>query len=479
MRKLSIILILIYYIWTLNPNGTLFDLHSYQYSYYNLLTDSLLKKHLYIDIKPPIELLNSPDPYDPYTRKNPNPYIGDLSLYKEKLFLYSGVAPAIVLFLPYRFITGLRLSEPLACLIFMFGSFLFSVSILHKIKMKYFKTIPDWMLFLSYLSLGICNVAPYLFRRALFYEVAISGGCFFLVGGVYFALQALENSSRKNLILTSLFLGLTVGSRPNLIFASILIPIVLYLIKKENKLTKEKLQSILAPYAFILLLLGIYNYLRFDSFIDFGHRYQIGYVNLMKERIFSPEMFLSNCYIYFLKPVVISSKFPFFEISFWAAPIHEKLWKWEKMIGILYYFPPSFMPIYLLVNYKKIKSFQNNSFPQNEILIISTPVITSLTTLLFLVFQTFRYYADFMTLLVLISMISWFYLFQAIDFFNMSKSDFMFLSTTLIAVGIIFSLAFSIVGCFDGLKAQNPSQFEELKSFFTPISKLLLLLGYK
>src|SRR5437867_2654538 len=74
---------------------------------------------------------------------------------------------------------------------------------------------------LAYLTLGLANVAPFILRAPYVYEVAIAGGYFFLTGSALFFASAGDGggASMRRLSLGSLFLGLAVGCRPNLLVA--------------------------------------------------------------------------------------------------------------------------------------------------------------------------------------------------------------------------------------------------------------------
>ena len=69
---------------------------------YNLLARGLLSGHLYADTEAPPILAQLSDPYDPATnrvaRVDPRYRLHDFSYYRGRLYLYFGIAPALLVF---------------------------------------------------------------------------------------------------------------------------------------------------------------------------------------------------------------------------------------------------------------------------------------------------------------------------------------------------------------------------------------------
>ena len=78
------------------------------------------------------------------------------------------------------------------------------------------------------------------------------------------------------LVLGSLFLGLSVGSRPHFIACSFVLIVLmqskLFLGISRLSLRQKTFSTIalLLPFVVCLVLLGVYNYLRFDDPFEFG-----------------------------------------------------------------------------------------------------------------------------------------------------------------------------------------------------------------
>src|ERR1035438_1482214 len=87
--------------------------------YYALLTDAFLAGQTSLLVQPAAELLALPDPYD--SSANGRFRLHDASLYHGKYYLYFGPTPALVLFLPYKVLTGSHLPARVAVASFCAG----------------------------------------------------------------------------------------------------------------------------------------------------------------------------------------------------------------------------------------------------------------------------------------------------------------------------------------------------------------------
>ncbi|MBI3308848.1 MAG: hypothetical protein HYZ79_05700, partial [Candidatus Melainabacteria bacterium] len=165
----------------------------------------------------------------------------DLTLYKGKLYLYFGPVPAVLLNLPFYLFTKHYIPDNLSVFIFAVGILIWGGLILEHIRVHYFKQIPEWIILFGIGVIGFADLAPFLLRRSLAYEVAISSGCFFLLGAIYFIIKGFQGNKlkMKTLMFASLFIGLACGTRLNFILpAAFLQMFILYRILRTEKLKK-------------------------------------------------------------------------------------------------------------------------------------------------------------------------------------------------------------------------------------------------
>jgi len=262
--------------------------------YSHLMTDALLKKQLHLDVEVPKVLLETERPYDYVNRTNlgivqsgrtyldtlENVIIPDMSLYKGKFYSYFGMAPVIVLFAPYKLITGNYLPNSIGA--FLFGSIATILLMLlwKQITQTYLKKLPYFFFLIGGATLYASSLIPIVLTIHYFNIIAQFSALAFIILGVIMLLQAKEKLSPKFLFISSLSFALAVACRPSALFWSILIPVMLWDKRKELINTAGNLLAITIPFFTIGSILARYNYARFDSFFEFGAAYQMVTINL-------------------------------------------------------------------------------------------------------------------------------------------------------------------------------------------------------
>ena len=294
------------YIWT-STSGKISSWASTT-SYYDMLADAFLHGQTDLLVKPDPHLLTLPNPYDPVA--NMRYRLHDASLYRGKYYLYWGPVPGLLL-APVKWVrNAVSVSEAEtwltavfhgrvrwvrnavtvgdAYLVFAFaiGEVVFSALLLLALWRRLFYGSPWWSIIPGVLVAGLGTPMPYLFGRAAIYEAAIIAGQYFLVGGTYWAFTALQTGrfSSRRLFLAGVFWSSAVGSRVSLVFAvAILSLLVVWRISCEDtgrildRLCLPKLRAFVTPLLIGAMLLGLYNYIRFGSWSEFGMGYQLAW----------------------------------------------------------------------------------------------------------------------------------------------------------------------------------------------------------
>jgi hypothetical protein len=288
--------------------------------YNKYLVDALISGKANIDYEHPEELLNAKYPYSRQWLKL-NGYAekvnfeGDLSYYKGKFYIYYGVVPAALLYLPYKLITGSYLSHYAG--IFLFTSIaVFFLALLWRFFVK--KHLPDARFAFVLLSFWALFFVSHLFaniRSPGHYTVVAVAGFAFLIFGTFLLLKSVdkENINRLQLFFACLCFALSVGCRPDMVFASVLVPAVLWK-RRSWKLAVFTL----IPYIMVAIPQCFYNYVRFDSILEFGHKYCIGAGSGPAADSFDPlgkirRMFLILIF-YVFRLYEYSFHFPFVEL---------------------------------------------------------------------------------------------------------------------------------------------------------------------
>lgn len=476
-RLLLLAIIFIFYVWTTTAGTFTFRYGDSQSNYYALLADAFLKGQLHLPISPPSGLLGLPDPYDPIANRDFRwQGFHDLSLYKGRLYLYFGPTPALILFLPFKLLTKLNMPVNLAILISTLGTLVFATALLIHLKECYFPKFPNWSFLFSIAVIGLVNLSPFLLRCQGPYDVAISSACMFLTGSIYYFCRAASHTDLdlRMLKLGSVFLGLAVGSRLYFIFAAISILFLIWFTKlRENNKLKDLFKSravkaLVTPFFICLLVLSVYNYLRFDSFTENGNKYSL---TSFLAKFVAPSSIIPNLRSYLLQAPAINPTFPFIHATYWKPSFHldEGL---ERIVGLPFGFP-FILLLFAGLLASKDTTTEATTFPHFEFKIILAPAIINFILLMSFQYVTMRYIADYMTLLILAACIVWFHLDPKLTHHLKSKRLLRTLAIILATISILNGLAFSITGLNHGLNFQNPKEFQKLESYFKPVSNIL------
>ncbi len=255
--------------WICGPAG---NWHGQTSEYYQLLTDAFLAGQTSLLVQPPAQLLALPDPYDPAA----NAYLRlhDASLYHGKYYLYFGPTPAIVLFLPYKILTGSHLPSRIAVALFCASGFACSCALFFLLSKREKWNYPGWFASAAVLSLGTAPGIIFLLVRPSFYEVAISAGYCFMMAGFLFAAHSLDQNSPRTASLPAagICFGLAAGCRPDLALPAIL---MVLLVTWRVRSHKTRALGFVGPVVLCGALLAWYNYARFQNPFELGVRYQL------------------------------------------------------------------------------------------------------------------------------------------------------------------------------------------------------------
>lgn len=463
-RLLTLFFIASFYFF-ISTNGT-FSYNLNQHTHYNTLADSFLNGKLALPYKVPEGLLALKNPYDPIANK-PFRWGGfhDLSLYKEKFYLYFGPSAIVTAYIPFKLFTGKRLPDNLAIFIFTTGSLILGSLIIFSLKKKYFQNIPEWIILLSICVFGFSNVSPFLLSSPYPYEVAISSATFYLLGSIFFLMTALtkENNNTKYFLLGGIFLGLVPGGRFYFTFACLIL--ILFLLKKTaapnifNSLSNSQAKAIIISFFICLFLMFIYNYLRFGNFLENGSKYLLTY---FPPKLIDIQSVIPNSYSHIFQPIVIKSNFPFIYTEYWKpyfvpGYLGEGA---EKICGFIFSAPfVLFIFLIFLVN----KNLKGLPF---EFWLFLLPGGTNLILLLMFQYVTMRYKADYLSLLILSACVAYFY--YDSNFIGEKKARiitrFIFIFASIYS--ILCGIAIGINGHVLGLKDTNPLLFKKLEMFF-------------
>ncbi len=290
---------------------------------YDELAKAFLNGKVYIDKDDvPDSLKNLSNPYDTVLRaytasESGDNYPWDVAYFNGHYYVYFGIVPLLLMYLPFRAITDAPFPTVFGIIIF---AVLFTVGVYKLITLiaeKKFKNISiSNLLLIIFTVINSCGLI-FLVKRPDFYSIPIITGLTFTVFGIYNWLKGLCNEKHRisNFLTGSLFMALVAGCRPQLLLMSFLaVPFFFKRYFITNDITKkQKMKELIVlslPYIFIASGLMYYNLIRFGSPFDFGSNYQLTTNDVTKRGMNAGRVGL-GLFTYLFQPPSFSATFPF------------------------------------------------------------------------------------------------------------------------------------------------------------------------
>lgn len=305
---------------------------------YQKLAEALTKGEVSIGTETDSKMLALENPYDRQVRGNLGKW--DNAYYKGKYYVYFGVAPVILYYLPYYLATGKPLKNSTAVYISCVLAAAAILFMLWQLARKWFKNISFGIYLLTALICIIGGGIIFTVKRPDLYPLPIITACMFATFGLGFWMSAKrENADGKaflskwRLAVGSLFMAAVAASRPQILLTSAFaLPIFWNEVFKERRLfSKNSIKETAAvclPYVIVAVLVMWYNYIRFESPFDFGANYNLT-SNDMAKRGFVFGRIGLGLFTYLFQLPQIKAVFPFLnvisvETAYQGLTIHEK-----------------------------------------------------------------------------------------------------------------------------------------------------------
>lgn len=409
--SLAIVFILIsgVYFWYGTPA---FENPEFRFDYYGRMAAAFKHGQVHLLDEPPPSLLALNDPYDYVLRYETgvvNEIPIDITLYKGKYYLYWGPLPSLFL-IPFPEEVISQIKDKFIGYFFACGVLLYLTLFIFQLWKRTKPSLPNWFPTFFTLVTGLSIPALWMIKTAGIYEAAIFGGQFFFIGGYYWLYHALsdEKISTKKLLLGGIHWAFAMGTRLT-VWPAILLgatATLLYLLKDYKLIPLRKI--FISPLLFglplfaALLLLGWYNYARFDSVTDFGLKYQLANTDYRSfTSPFASYYIKSNLHNYFTFPVAIQEKFPFIKPT-------ENTSSNERLAGLIYTSPwilffiiPLLRLIFMFINKKDTAALSPSEIW--FLLSVGGGSAVMLSLILMFYFPATRYIEDFTPLFFLLT----------------------------------------------------------------------------
>ena len=453
--------------------------------YYDLLGRAFARGELHLPIEPAPELLRYRDPFNDASSW---PWrMMDLALYGGHYYLYHGPTPALLLFTPWRFLTGRDFPENFAAFLLALGAYLFLAALFRRVLMWRSAPLPASLYALMLLALGLGQGVPFILNRTKVYEVAIASGWFCLAAGFYLLFRRIT-SPRGALIVTILsgiFFGLAIGSRPHLGLAAFCALGMLLAARRlpiRAHIGRKDIIAFAAPVFVCGLAIAAYNYARFGNPFEFGTRYLLGDPSYQHVRPAIRNL-VPGLYYLLISPPRFEMEFPFVRLalrgsfhsltSSFFVPWRPGRYFLEPVAGVL-----SLSPIVLLAPFVILKRKWRNREPITASL-LRTMMIAATGVLLFIAtlpMSSQRFNVDFLPFLVFAGCVC---AAQMLAWQLRPRRRIALLGGLAVLLGysVFANLALAVQGQYDQFVQLNPPGYVHLAQWFSPLAKYRPLLN--
>jgi hypothetical protein len=304
------------------------------------LVDAFRAGQTHLLEEPPEELLALENPYDLSQRDHAGiDAKWDHLLYEGKYYSYYGIAPVLLLYLPYNLITGYYFPAAESILLFGGLGILFLTLLFLEFAKLFGRRIPNGMLLATLVILQLSSGVWYNFAHDSFYEIAQASGFMFTCAGFYLLLKSRVIGEGKLdhlfLTLSVICLSWAVLCRPTLALYCVVACVFLifgYLKRRGEVLAvrdrgrKQQKRALrratvtywlaaLTPFALIGGIQVVYNVARFGNPLDFGIQYSLT-INDFTQAQYHTDFVTVGLYNFLLAFPTVGPLFPYISSNF-------------------------------------------------------------------------------------------------------------------------------------------------------------------
>jgi len=276
---------------------------------------------LAISESPPEELLELENPYDITSRTAEEvDSLFDVAFYNGNYYIYFGLAPLLMLYVPYYLVTG-GIAPPAVIATFLTLVSLIGLALLLMEAIRKFRIQANLLLLLLIqFALPFCALLYMCQVSVDIYYIAALSGITGLIWFLFFSFRAVREGNpvfrRLLFVCVSAALVMIAASRPTIIlFAVAVLPLFLEVLWDKQRRLGAKILDVAAFVVPVLIgAAGImyYNWIRFDSVFEFGATYQLTVNDVRYQTVvFSLQNFFNTLAYYFVYPFSINTSFPY------------------------------------------------------------------------------------------------------------------------------------------------------------------------
>ena len=407
---------------------------------YAELAKAMADGQLYLEVEPPQWLVDMDNPYDKGAREElqkqtGEEYLFDVAYYEGHYYVYFGVVPVLLFYLPFYLLTGASFPTAIGVLISCIAFILGITGLLDRFARYHFKRVSLGLLLLLQIPLVMCSGILYLIKFPTFYSLPIMLALAFTVWGLYCWMRGRASEKAWLWYLAgSLCMALVAGCRPQLLVFSLLaFPLFWRKFITEKHITTKKgikeFICLIAPYAVVAIGIMMYNLT----------------VNDMTQRGTNPGRFLPALFAYFLQTPSTTGVFPWIQPTTFDTTYMGQTIKEVTFGGIFACLPV----LWLLAFSRRILAFRFRTRSTNTIagvvitMLVSGVIVALLDAQMAGILQ--RYYADFTLLFLVPVILLAFIVNEACKPEELNHKVFLRIMAVLVFVSVFYSLMLCFV----------------------------------
>ena len=315
---------------------------------YQKLAVALTQGHLYLNDVPSEALQAMANPYDTQARAAQGvPYLWDHAYFQGKYYVYFGILPCLVFYVPWLLVThtGFPTWLGIAICDCVYAAGL--MYLLSAVCRRWFPrtsigvlVVLDVMLFVAGGGIILARTPSMYFMPEAMSLALVSWGL-----GLWISGTSRGYIERGKIVLGALLIALTMASRPQMVLSAVFGLVLFWPFLRDSKGDREARRDVMrsfkvamVPFVLVAVAVLAYNAARFGSPFDFGANYNLT-TNDMTHRGFHLDRIPFGLYAYLFQPPVFGSQFPFLRQAY-LDPAYQGITIYEPMFGGYFFLYP-------------------------------------------------------------------------------------------------------------------------------------------
>lgn len=434
---------------------TTFEVGGENAQQYADLARAMAHGQLYLEQDPPDWLKQMDNPYDKGARdelqkETGEPYLWDVAYRDGHYYVYFGVVPVVLFYLPYYLATGMDFPTAIgvwiSCIAFILGC----TALLDRFARYHFKRVSLGLYLLLQLPLVFCCGILYLVKFPTFYSLPIMLGLAFSMWGLYLWMRGRSAERPFGWYLAgSLCMALVVGCRPQLVLLSLVaVPLFWkrYIVDKRilTRRGAAEFACLVAPYIVVAAGIMWYNHARFGSFTDFGGNYNLT-TNDMTKRGMDVGRLAPALFAFFFQTPTTTGVFPYLQPVTFDTTYMGQTIKEVTFGGIFACLPILWVLPFAGTGVKmRVRTRSTHTIAGVIVVLLVTGILIALLDAEAAgILQ--RYYADFSVMFLIVAVLLLFIMNENFDHSSMGYDVIMKVLPVTVAISVAYSLLLCLV----------------------------------